>query len=191
MKTLSLRETVVLADVAEKAVRKDIEDRILVPLRVENRPRFRWADVLVLAAVYGNHRLDKKLRKAALKGFKSRFALHPDGRRASAAGDEPLKLDNYLYLDFKAVRTEIAPRVELYERGLDRIESKPDILSGEAVFKKTRLPVRHIGKLAAYGEPVDSILKDYPYLSADDVAFAVLYDEAHRPVGRPRKSKAA
>jgi len=99
-----------------------------------------------------------------------------------------MKIDDYLFLDFDQVRNDLNPRVDLYARGLCKIDEKPDTVGGEAVFKNTRLPVRHIGKMAAGGEPVEDILADYPYLTIDDVAFAVIYNEAHPNVGRPRST---
>ncbi len=202
---LSLRETVVLASVAETAVRKDIEDKILWPVRLEHeegKPRFRWVDVFLLAAVYRNHHLSKKMRKLALDRLENCVA--PSFRRSSlciihmdsdhAIWEKPsnlitncnaMALDDYVYLDFGRVRDDLTPRVDLYARGLSKIDEKPDTFDGEAVFKNTRLPVRHIGKMASNGEPVDSILEDYPYLSEDDIMFAKLYAEAHPNIGRP------
>jgi uncharacterized protein (DUF433 family) len=101
-------------------------------------------------------------------------------------GCDLMELDSYVYLDFNKVWRDLTPRVDLYAKGLSRVDEKLNIFSGDAVFKNTRLPVRHIGKLAASGERLESILEDYPYLGADDVNFAVLYHEAHPAVGRPR-----
>jgi uncharacterized protein (DUF433 family) len=202
---LSLRETVVLASVAETVIRKDIEDKILWPVRLDcedNKPRFRWVDVFLLAAVYRNHHLSKKMRKVALDRLENCVA--PSFRRSAicmihmdydyAIWEKPsnlltscnaMPLDDYVYLDFGRVRDDLTPRVDLYARGLSKIDEKPDTFGGEAVFKNTRLPVRHIGKMAANGEPVGYILEDYPYLSEDDVTFAKLYAEAHPNIGRP------
>lgn len=202
---LSLRETVVLADVTEHSVRKDIEDHVLDPVRFheDNKPRFRWVDVFLLAAVYRNHTFSRKMRKLALDRLETCVA--PTFRKPnysnlnihfhSAIWEKPsnlvmgckvMELDHYVYLDFDRVITDLNPRVDLYARGLCRIDERSDILSGEAVFKNTRLPVRHIGQMASKGETVDNIISDYPYLSEDDVAFAVIYNEANPTVGRPR-----
>jgi uncharacterized protein (DUF433 family) len=202
---LSLRETVILASVAENAIRKDIEDKILWPVRCEHddsKPRFRWVDVFLLAAVYRNDHLSKKMRKIALDSLENCVA--PSYRRSSilmahmdsdhAIWEKPselitdchaMGLGGYLYLDFGRVRDDLTPRVDLYARGLSKTDERSDTFGGEAVFKNTRLPVRHIGKMASNGEPVDSILEDYPYLSEDDITFAKLYAEAHPNIGRP------
>jgi uncharacterized protein (DUF433 family) len=207
---LSLREAVVLASITENAVRKDIEDKVLSPIRFtyeDNKPRFRWVDVFLLAAVYRNHLLNRKMRRIALDRLE--VCVAPTFRKSSVscqmelthlctpiwekpsnliAGCGAMKIDDYLFLDFDQVRNDLNPRVDLYARGLSKIDEKPDTFGGEAVFKNTRLPVRHIGKMAAGGEPVEDILSDYPYLTLDDVAFAVIYSEAHPNVGRPRST---
>jgi uncharacterized protein (DUF433 family) len=203
---LSLRETVVLADVAENAVRKDIEDKVLWPVRFEDKPRFRWVDVFLVAAVYRNHLLNRKMRKYALDRLEncvaptfrkdsgvctanfSRWATIWERPSDYLVGCEVMELDSYVYLDFNRVRSDLTPRVDLYARGLSRIDEKNDTMGGHAVFKNTRLSVLHIGKLAAGGEPVDNIIEDYPYLDEDDVKFAEIYYIAHPPVGRPRSA---
>jgi uncharacterized protein (DUF433 family) len=41
------------------------------------------------------------------------------------------------------------------------------------VFKNTRLPVAHVGKMARADVPLEQIIEDYPYLSVDDVMMAM------------------
>src|SRR6266566_9223142 len=78
---LSLREAILLADVPEARVRKDIETGLLAPIRTENVERllFRWADVYVFAAVYKNDLLSAALRKKAFEEFEGLVA--PSCRR--------------------------------------------------------------------------------------------------------------
>ena len=204
---LSLREATVLADVAEAKVRKDIETGLLRPIKSANVERllFRWADVFVFAAVYKGDLLSAALRKKAfeeLEGLvapsdRRHFYDHLDAKALLAdtltrnrpsqlfgAGDR-LKLDDYLFIDIAKVVEDLAPRVDLYAKGLTHIEQKEDVLGGEAVFKNTRLSVNHIGKMREGGEAVADIIEDYPYLRQDDVEFARLYFKAHPMLGRP------
>lgn len=202
---LSLRETVVLAEVAENAVRKDIEDNVLAPVRFvgDSRPRFRWVDVFLVGAVYRNHSFNRKLRKIALDRLencvapsfrKPNFSCESMTRYTSIwerpstflSGCKAMELDSYVYLDFDQVIADLNPRVDLYAKGLARIDERVDVFGGEAVFKNTRLPVRHVGQMVANGEPIENILEDYPYLTKDDVSFAILYSQANPAVGRPR-----
>jgi uncharacterized protein (DUF433 family) len=204
---LSLRETTLLADVPEAKVRKDIETGLLSPIRAENFDRllFRWADLYVVAAVYKSNLLSGTLRKKAFEELER--LVEPFCRRhvydlldvetlraAKCAWQWPsqlfsscdrLKLDGYLFIDIEKVAEDLAPRVELYARGLSRIEEREGVLGGEAVFRNTRLSVKHIGKMYEGGESIGSIVEDYPYLQENDIEFARLYYKAHPIVGRP------
>jgi uncharacterized protein (DUF433 family) len=204
---LSLRETTVLADVAEAKIRKDIETGFLAPIKSANAERllFRWADVFVFAAVYKGDLLSAALRKKAFAELESLMA--PSSRRhfydhldadallaATLTRDRPsqlfgardrLKLDDYLFIDIAKVVEDLASRVDLYAAGLTHIEEKDGVLGGEAVFKNTRLSVNHIGKMREGGEAIAEIIEDYPYLRQDDVEFARLYFKAHPVLGRP------
>src|ERR1700738_923127 len=82
-----------------------------------------------------------------------------------------------------------AARTDLYKRGLARIVSDNKILGGEAVFRGTRLAVRHVGRMHLNGEPTERILEDYPDLSAEDVEFAALYTAANPVSGRVRQNR--
>lgn len=52
---------------------------------------------------------------------------------------------------------------------LDRIESNPDVLSGQPVVRGTRLPVYVIVDAVAEGDSVDDLLEAYPFLEGADV----------------------
>jgi uncharacterized protein (DUF433 family) len=204
---LSLRETTVLADVAEAKIRKDIETGFLAPIKSANAERllFRWADVFVFAAVYKGDLLSAALRKKAfdeLEGLmepsdRRHYYYHLDANALMAAklmwnrpsklfdSCDRLKLDDYLFIDIKKAAKDLAPRIDLYADGLTRIEEKEGVLGGEAVFKNTRLSVNHIGKMREGGEAIADIIEDYPYLHDDDIEFARLYFKAHPMLGRP------
>lgn len=203
---LSLREVTVLADIAEAKVRKDIETGLLRPIKSANVERllFRWADIFVFAAVYRGDLLSAALRKKAfeeLEGLvapssRRHFYDHLDAKALLAATltrDRPsqlfacdrLKLDDYLFIDIAKVVEDLAPRVDLYAKGLTHIEQKEGVLGGEVVFKNTRLSVNHIGKMAEGCEAIAEIIEDYPYLHHDDIEFARLYFKAHPVLGRP------
>ena len=58
---------------------------------------------------------------------------------------------------------------------LKRIVINPKIMLGKPVIKGTRLPVELIVEKIAYGETVEDIKKDYPFLTEDDIKAALLY----------------
>jgi uncharacterized protein (DUF433 family) len=208
---LSLREATLLADVLEAKVRKDIETGVLPAIKSGNAERllFRWADVYVFAAVYKGDLLPGALRRRAFDEFES--LVEPSCRRhfyhslsvealtaATCAWPQPgrlfapydrLSLGDYLFIDVDKVAKDVAPRVALYAEGLSRIEEREGVLGGEAVFRNTRLSVRHVGKMHDGGETVENIIEDYPYLRRNDIVFARLFWKAHPAAGRPRRTE--
>jgi len=57
----------------------------------------------------------------------------------------------------------------------DRIEVNPDILSGKAVIKGTRIPVYLILELLSADYDFKKILKAYPSLTKQDIEAAIAY----------------
>ena len=57
----------------------------------------------------------------------------------------------------------------------ERIVVNPKIMGGKPVIKGTRIPVYFILELIANGWTIDDILKEYPYLTREDVLAAVRY----------------
>lgn len=201
---LSLKEAIVLAGVAEKPVRKDIEGGILGETSIHRVAGGRictdWDTVFLIAAVYGNRDLSSNMRKTAVSRIEDmrRKSLEPiwwksalDFRNHEHVQNmerQSIQIDRYVILDLSSACHNAVPRVGLYAYGLARIREQDDILGGEAVFENSRLPVTHVGKMIESGETVENIIEDYPYLNEDDVRFSSLYYRAHPATGRPRKS---
>jgi uncharacterized protein (DUF433 family) len=61
------------------------------------------------------------------------------------------------------------------ENLLEHIEINPQIMMGKPVIKGTRLPVEIILEKLAYGYTEEDILKDYPFLTRDDIKASLLY----------------
>jgi uncharacterized protein (DUF433 family) len=57
----------------------------------------------------------------------------------------------------------------------DRIELKPQVLSGKPVVKGTRISVEHVIKLLADGWSEADVLRSYPHLTAQDVKACLAY----------------
>ena len=192
---LSFRETIVLADVPETRVRKDIESGRLPRRHTTDSTHlwFRWLDVYCFAAIYSHPFISARGRKLILDRFEevtSRRAQHEHWTILGAPEiSENLRVEfgKYLYLDLCKAFDDVEPRVAIYALGLSRIEERRDVLAGEPIFRNSRLPVRHIGEMAEQGESVANILEDYPSLTPEDVEFARFYFRAHPVMGRPRK----
>lgn len=202
---LSLKEAIVLASVQEDRVRKDMENGVFISAKVQHRNFVRWVDVFTLAAIYSDHHLSRELRRAAFEKIEWTF------KRAFVETKVPttpvpaetfehwvchgidswatkIELSKFVFVDIGSVVAEYRPRVKLYAAGLAKITEDPNIANGAAVFKGTRLSVRHVGLMLRNGEPASDVLEDYPYLSKADLDFAAIYADAHPITGRPRKT---
>ncbi len=58
---------------------------------------------------------------------------------------------------------------------LKRIVINPEIMLGKPVIKGTRLTVEIIVEKLAYGETIEELKRDYPFLVEDDIKAALLY----------------
>ena len=63
------------------------------------------------------------------------------------------------------------------EKLLKRVVTDPKIMIGKPVIKGTRLTVELIVEKMAYGATVDDLIKDYPFLTEEDIRSALLYAE--------------
>lgn len=58
---------------------------------------------------------------------------------------------------------------------LRRIAIDPTIMLGKPVIRGTRLTVEIVVEKIAYGAAIEDILKDYPFITLDDVRASLLY----------------
>jgi uncharacterized protein (DUF433 family) len=58
---------------------------------------------------------------------------------------------------------------------LKRICINPKIMLGKPIIKGTRLSVEIIVEKIAYGETIEDLKKDYPFLTDQDISAALLY----------------
>jgi uncharacterized protein (DUF433 family) len=96
--------------------------------------------------------------------------------------------DLVLCVEVKTVRDALAHSLVNYARGRRRVVSSPSVLSGEPVFKGTRIPVAQVAGLIAKGVPLAEIAQDYPALTTVDIAYASIHAKMKRNPGRPRKA---
>lgn len=69
----------------------------------------------------------------------------------------------------------VAPRRKTDEALLDRVSSDPTVCGGRPCIKGTRMRVVDIIEALAHGTTKEELLRDFDYLSADDIAAALLY----------------
>lgn len=186
-RSLSLKETALLAGVTEKTIRHEVADRVARPRRSNGkRLLFEASSVLYFGLVSSLPVLLSKLDRKHL------FALITNkqteqgpwrlkGSRLTLTGSVPVEIRA------EEITTQLMERLKLFLTGMDRVVSSPEILGGEPVFQGTRVSVRHVGQLVHKGVPEAELLEDFPSLTKEDLAFARLFVSLGRPPGRPRK----
>lgn len=186
--TLTPKEVAALAGTTEKIVRNEIAAGVIAPgtLHRGRAVRRTFGDKVVYyftllrrlsLSVPAEDRHD--LFRVLTEDLRScgRWTLTQGGLRHA----------DLITIDTAPVRAEFEKRLALYRKGLERIESRKDLLSGEPVFRGSRLSVRHVGGMILNGMPASEALADYPFLSADDIAFATIYARMKPEPGRPPK----
>ena len=67
------------------------------------------------------------------------------------------------------------------------VVSDPEILSGDPVFRGTRVPVHLIAELVAQGSTASELIEGYPRLTAEMIRLAPVYAAAYPLRGLKRK----
>lgn len=184
--SLSVSEVAALSGVSEKIVRNEIHRGIICSgKRRAQRKHWRFPpDAVAYFMLLGKMPFPKKDRQAVYE------LMATDKRRAGnwrKSHTDTLDRDGFLSINTKRFLSDSNRKLRLYKQGLRRIESRPEILGGDEVFKGTRLSVRHIGGLLRKGVTIEDVKIDYPTLTIDDIRFAQLYSAVKRPPGRPTK----
>jgi uncharacterized protein (DUF433 family) len=166
-------EAAVLADLSLKAVNNAIDKKFVVARKRAGKPTRMLGVSALVALVIG-----------------WRFA--PEQRRklfdALAAGSRNvLFLDDFLKIDVRAARRELATREKALRRASELVIRDPEILGGDPVFRGTRIPVHQIAGQIEQGASEAELLSDYPRLKAEMIPLASLYAKAYPLRGRPRK----
>ena len=190
-KGFSLREAAAIAGIPETTIRTAIEKRSIRPSssRVGKSIRYEF-DLNELLFIKLLTELPFSLRKEDKRSLRQLV-----GKSSGSVGRWQMRGPNLLMkkgelsvsVHYHPLRKQLVQNVNLYRKGAGRIVSDPEILSGERVFKGTRIPLEHIAGLLRKGVSEAEIREDYPALSDLDLAFASIYARMSPPPGRPRK----
>ncbi|HEY1980527.1 MAG TPA: DUF433 domain-containing protein [Xanthobacteraceae bacterium] len=90
-------------------------------------------------------------------------------------------------IDLREPRRELATSLRELRRARRLVFSDPEILSGDPVFRGSRVPVHMIAELVAQGATQADLLEAYPRLTADMIRLAPVYAAAYPLRGRPRR----
>lgn len=72
-------------------------------------------------------------------------------------------------------------------RATDHIVRNDQILNGEPCFVGTRVPIANVVASADVGVPLEELIDDYPFLTAELVEDARVYIATYPRAGRPRR----
>jgi uncharacterized protein (DUF433 family) len=190
-KGFSLREAAAIAEIPESRIRTAIEKRSITPpsSRVGKSIRYEFDlnELLFIKLVtqfpFSLPKEDKdSLRQLVGKSSGS------VGRWQMRGPDLLMKKGELsVSVHFHPLRKQLVQNANLYRKGADRIVSDAEILSGEPVFKGTRIPLEHIAGLFRKGVSEAEIREDYSALSDLDLAFASIHARMSPPPGRPRR----
>lgn len=122
--------------------------------------------------------------------------LTQDRRRAlfdaikASPNAKTVKAGELLIVDVDEARRQIATRTRDLEAAEAIVVRDKAVMSGEPVFKGTRIPVRAIAAMLADGAEADDILDGYPKLTKRQLELAPIWVAAHPQRGRPKTLKA-
>ncbi len=188
----SVNEAAAIAQVSPETIRTALEKKSLNPSLRQKKgkvahPQFSADDVLLMKVLiefpFPLRKEDKEALANILAGGQ-RTASHWSRR-----GADLIYRSGKAQLSFECgpLKAIVEKNLALYRWGRRRVVSSPDILSGEPVFRGTRIPLQHIAELYRKGVSEQEIVADFPSLSPRDLEYAQLVARFSNKPGRPRK----
>jgi uncharacterized protein (DUF433 family) len=188
----TLDEAAAIAEIAPGTIRTALEKKVVTPARKVRKGKvFRYffseGDVLFLLLLtefpFPLTKEDKEsLAKVLAHGKKAADRWVSKGPDIVFHSGE-MKIS----IEVRPFRETVEKNVAAYRWGKERIVSSPDVLSGEPVFRGTRIPLGHVASLFRKKVAAEEIAADFPSLSAEDLEYAQLAARFGAAPGRPRK----
>jgi uncharacterized protein (DUF433 family) len=105
---------------------------------------------------------------------------------AAKPAAKTVKADELLIVDIAEARKQVDRRVRDLEAAEAMVIKDKATLSGEPVFKGTRIPVYGIAAMLDAGATADDLLSGYPKLTERMLGLARMWAAAHPRRGRPK-----
>ncbi|HVZ18385.1 MAG TPA: DUF433 domain-containing protein [Terriglobales bacterium] len=192
LELFTLTEAAAIAEVSPDSIRTAMEKKSVVPSHRQRvgkvvRHQFSAADTLLVKVLtefpFALSKQDKEsLARVLVSGQKR-------------SGCWSLQASELIYqcgdmrvsVALKLIRSKISRNLATYRWGKRRITSHNDVLSGEPVFRGTRIPLDHVASLFRKGISEQEIAEDFPHLTSRDLEYARLASRFVDRPGRPRK----
>lgn len=188
----SVHEAAAIAEVSPDLIRTALEKKAVTPSRKQRvgkavRHQFSVGDVLFVKLLAEFPFPLSKRDKESLAQILRRGS--GEAAHWSLEGADLLYRSGEMQIlvQCKSFRRAVDKNLATYRWGRQRVVSSPEVLSGEPVFRGTRIAVRHVATLFQKGVAESEIAEDFPALSPRDLAYARLVARFGRRPGRPRK----
>jgi uncharacterized protein (DUF433 family) len=171
-------EAAVLTRLSVKAVNNAI-DKKTIPAAAGRRAGYatRLLDLRALMSLTLERRLAHRFVPELRREVFDALATAPRNRVSLEGG--------FLTIDLREPRRELASSLRALRRARDMVNSDPDIMGGDPVFRGTRVPVHLIATLLGQGSTETDLLEAYPRLTVEMVHLAPIYAAAYPLRGRP------
>ncbi|MBI5497480.1 MAG: DUF433 domain-containing protein [Deltaproteobacteria bacterium] len=178
----NVNEVAALLGLEVRRVRKEVEHGLFGS---SSPPRFTFADLVYFAILA---RAD-----SGTLSLSTRKKLHAlvvvEARRKRAW--HSVEIAPLVEVRVDRAAKEAAELVREFNLWRKKLVTKDTILGGEPVFPRSRLAVRHVGGMLLKGLRREEIREDYPYLTDEDLRFALIFTRAYPAMGRPPEHQAA
>ncbi|MET0267602.1 MAG: DUF433 domain-containing protein [Duganella sp.] len=179
-----LPQAAIVAESSMREINRIIDERLLPDTMIQAQPS-RALSVMgcAMARFYFKTALSltKEERLKAISGISENIS--------NLKTSELIVHREWLTIDF----TDFFIATESSLNSLDSLklsfESDPEIMSGEYVFKGTRIPVYMVTELLANGERNENILRAYPALDEELISRAIKFALAFPRRGRPSRKE--
>ena len=103
------------------------------------------------------------------------------GQQLRRNGDTPI------VIDLSRIAAHLHTEWRDYVLGRAQIETRPDVCSGQPVFKGTRVHVAQVVAMIRHGVPLREIAEDYPGIDRAAFNYAAIEARMGNTPGRPAK----
>jgi uncharacterized protein (DUF433 family) len=172
-------EAAVLTGLQLKAVNNAIDRKTISAVPGEEGGRLLDARALVSLTI--ERRLSDRLATPELR--RKVFDALADAPRNVVSLEGGL-----LKIDLREPRRILAASLRDLRRARRLVVSDPQILSGDPVFRGTRMPVHLVAELVAQGGKPAELIESYPRLTAEMIRLAPVYAAAY-PLRGPRRKQ--